>query len=311
MFGNPKLFITTEDVKHLSDLYQMIARKSAGSQQVWISGLQALYKCGIGMEETTWKILGGATCEEFIDWVSENGAYDELTEPDIADVLNEEDLNFWKKNGYVVVKNAATAEQVKAATDAIWAFYQGSPDEPETWYNQHAAKRGLMLVFTQHPALRALRNSARVRKAYEQLYGTTAIFKTIDKVSINPPETASYRFMGSAVHWDMSLALPIPEKYQGLMYLTNVGAEDGAFKCVPGFHHRLEEWLSSVPEGVNTRDYAVAVLKPEPVIANAGDFIIWHQALPHCASPNLGKHPRLVQYLTYMRVGHQDHDVWI
>ncbi|HVK94998.1 MAG TPA: phytanoyl-CoA dioxygenase family protein, partial [Noviherbaspirillum sp.] len=48
------------------------------------------------------------------------------------------------------------------------------------------------------------------------------------------------------------------------------------------------------------RQLAPQRLKATPVPAKAGDFIIWHQALPHCATPNYGKFPRMVQYLSYL-----------
>ncbi|WP_220472639.1 phytanoyl-CoA dioxygenase family protein [Spirosoma foliorum] len=35
------------------------------------------------------------------------------------------------------------------------------------------------------------------------------------------------------------------------------------------------------------------------IAANAGDFIIWHQALPHGSSPNRSREPRFVQYINY------------
>jgi ectoine hydroxylase-related dioxygenase (phytanoyl-CoA dioxygenase family) len=42
------------------------------------------------------------------------------------------------------------------------------------------------------------------------------------------------------------------------------------------------------------------------VLGNAGDFVIWHQALPHCATPNTSNLPRMVQYLTYLPIENQD-----
>ena len=52
-------------------------------------------------------------------------------------------------------------------------------------------------------------------------------------------------------------------------------------------------------------------LRPVPVEGMAGDFIIWHQALPHCATPNRGPAPRMVQYLTCLPDHRQDQNVWL
>lgn len=51
---------------------------------------------------------------------------------------------------------------------------------------------------------------------------------------------------------------------------------------------------------LNPRELAPHILKAIPITGNAGDFVIWHQALPHCATPNKGKTPRMVQYFTYL-----------
>ena len=165
-------------------------------------------------------------------------------------------------------------------------------------------------MFYHHPALEVVRNSTKVRKAYEQLYGSAQIHKSIDKVSFNPPETSSYKFLGSPLHWDVSLVPPIPFKLQGLLYLSDVAADGGAFHCVPGFHNQLEDWLVSLPQDVNAREEAVRTLIPAPVIGNAGDFIIWHQGLPHSATANHSGSPRFVQYLTYLPDNIEDQKVW-
>jgi ectoine hydroxylase-related dioxygenase (phytanoyl-CoA dioxygenase family) len=74
---------------------------------------------------------------------------------------------------------------------------------------------------------------------------------------------------------------------QGLLYLCETPAMQGAFCCVPGFHKKLENWLESLPENIDPRqvdlkDSAV------PIAAQAGDFVIWHHFLPHGSSPNRG-----------------------
>jgi ectoine hydroxylase-related dioxygenase (phytanoyl-CoA dioxygenase family) len=116
--------------------------------------------------------------------------------------------------------------------------------------------------------------------------------------------------MGSKLHWDVSLVLPIPFALQGLLYLTDCQSHEGAFHCVPGFHHQIGDWLNNLPPELNPRDEAVRTLNSIPVTGQAGDFVIWHQALPHCATPNVGKTPRMVQYLTYLPIKNEAQAVW-
>ena len=277
----------------------------------WEADLKQVYGLGLGMQEMLQFLYGNEPeLQAFLQWVNDHCHTSVMNDPEEENALSEHDLAHWKEHGYVVLKNAVSEQEHTAASKAIWEFLGADPTNPDSWYREHPAKNGLMVVFTQHKALQAIRNSARIRKAYEQLYGTTAIYKIIDKVSFNPPQNDHYRFAGSPLHWDTSLELPIPERFQGLLYLSDVTAAGGAFQCVPGFHRNIGEWINSLPPGTDLRQHATENLQPVSIPGNAGDFIIWHQALPHCASPNLDKQPRLVQYLTYIPEDNEDTRVW-
>jgi len=97
---------------------------------------------------------------------------------------------------------------------------------------------------------------------------------------------------------------------QGLLYLTDCKSHEGAFHCVPGFHRQIDSWLTNLSSEINPRDEAFRTLKSVPVIGQAGDFIIWHQALPHCDTPIFGKTPRMVQYLTYLPIQKEIQKIW-
>jgi ectoine hydroxylase-related dioxygenase (phytanoyl-CoA dioxygenase family) len=89
-------------------------------------------------------------------------------------------------------------------------------------------------------------------------------------------------------------------------------AEDqGAFTLVPGFHNRIENWLNNLAPGTNPREQDLYALGAKPIAANAGDFIIWHQALPHGSSPNTALLPRFVQYINYEPLDMQESGEWI
>jgi hypothetical protein len=290
---------------------KVLSNKSFSNEE-WEHFQSFLFENGIGMEETL-KFLNfnQPNQEVFNNWFQENKSH-KIEENLEANILTEEDFEFWEKNGYLVLKNAISMKDCEKTKEAILEYLSAKMDEPSTWYTNHEAKEGLMVLFTKHSTLEKNRNSAKIKKAYEQLYKTDQLYKTIDKVSFNPPETIYYSFKGSALHWDVSLQPPIPFRLQGLLYLTDVEANSGAFHCVPGFHNQINSWLDSLPENSNPREMAVKELKPTPVIGKAGDFIIWHQALPHCATPNTSNLPRMVQYLTYFP---QDSssvaDIWI
>jgi len=213
-----------------------------------------------------------------------------------ADALSPEDLAFWQANGYVVLHDAASAAGCAAAVEAICEFLRMDLNDPNTWYNGPQG-HSIWVPLLRHPAIEANRNSPRIRRAFEQIWGRADLWMTVDQCGMNPPERPGWQFPGPHMHWDTSLELPIPFGVQGLLYLTDTVAEQGAFTCVPGFHLRIENWLKSLPEGANPRERNLAALGEVPIAGKAGDLIIWHQALPHGSRPNRTARPRFVQYM--------------
>lgn len=163
-------------------------------------------------------------------------------------------------------------------------------------------KQGIMVQLFQHPALEKNRQSKKIRNAYEQLWNRKDLWMNTDRVSFNPPENERWQFPGPRLHWDVSLELPIPFGLQGLLYLSDTQESQGAFTLVPGFHNKIDAWINSLPAGANPRTQDLYQLGIKPIAANAGDFIIWHQALPHGSSPNKAAAPRIVQYINYMPI---------
>lgn len=278
----------------------------------WDSEIKTLYQLGISIEDALqFLYFEKPDFETFKTWIT-NRLKTENTEDNYLEdnVLSELDLQFWNKNGYVIVKNAISKEDCKNTQRAIWDFLKMDPNDKQSWYNRHEDQKGLMLNFSNHETLNKNRFSPRIKKAYEQLYKTNKIYKTIDKVSFNPPETEEFRFLGSPLHWDTSLKQPIKFGLQGLLYLSDCGIHDGAFHCVPGFHSIINDWLNDLLPDENPREKALT-LKAEPIIGEAGDFIIWNNALPHCATPNKGEKPRMVQYLTYLPDNYDTSGEWL
>jgi ectoine hydroxylase-related dioxygenase (phytanoyl-CoA dioxygenase family) len=166
-----------------------------------------------------------------------------------------------------------------------------------------------MVQHFQHPAQTAIRRSPRIHKAFAQLWGTADLWMTTDRMSFNPPERPGYQFPGPHLHWDASLTRPIPFGTQGILYLTDTAADQGALRLVPGFHRRLGTWL----DGLGERHPREVDLSGEAVTipANGGDLIIWRQDLPHGASPNQSARPRLAQYLTMYSAASSDLRPWL
>jgi len=224
-------------------------------------------------------------------------------------VLSEADLAFWEKNGYVALHDAVTPEACREAEQALWQHLGMQPDDPESWYSHR--NNGIMVQLFQHPAFEANRQSARIHKAFSQLWGTSDLWVTTDRGGFNVPERPGWKFPGPHMHWDVSLAQPIPFGTMGILYLTDTPPEQGAFTCVPGFQHRVGEWLATLPPDANPRQQDLHALGSQPIGGKAGDLIIWHQALPHGSRPNRGQRPRMVQYINMFPTHIEEHDQWI
>lgn len=221
-------------------------------------------------------------------------------------VLSTSDLAFWDENGYVIVKEAISAEHCHAAVQAIFEYADMNITQPDSWYDNP-----IWILLAHHPTLWANRNAPRIHTAFAQLWKRSDLWMNVDVCGVNPPERPGYQFRGSPLHWDMTLAPPVRFGTQAILYLTDTSANQGAFSCVPGFHRKLENWLEEQPIGADPRAQALKELQAIPIKGNAGDLIIWHQALPHGATPNRAKLPRVVQYLNMFPSQHEINAQWI
>lgn len=256
-------------------------------------------------------INGGAIAPERMDRI--NAALAGRLRPGTptAAALTAEDLAFWNEHGYVVLHDAVPSRQCEDAARAIYDFMGVDPANPDTWY---ANPRGhsIWVPLLRHPAFQANRESPRIHAAFAQLWGRTDLWPSIDQGGFNPPEKPGWSFPGPRLHWDVSIAQPVPLGIQGILYLTDTAPDQGAFTCVPGFHRRLARWLETLPPGADPRDHTVLDrLGAIPIPGRAGDLILWHHALPHGSSPNRSPRPRVAQYLKLSPTHFDVNPVWL
>ena len=238
-------------------------------------------------------LLGAPPPESVRQWLADV----EAAEP----VLSAEDLAFWEAHGYVVLQSAVEEAPRGAAEAAIWEAIGASPSDPESWY--HRDRPGIMVEFIQHPALQANRLARRIHKAFAQLWGTPDLWVSADRCGFHPPQREDFPFPGPDLHWDIDLAAPPRRGTQGILYLTDTPAEQGALTLVPGFQHRLRDWLDALPAGADPADQDLHALGSTAVAGKAGDMVIWHPCLPHGSRPNRGSRPRIVQYINLHPAG--------
>ncbi|MDE2428611.1 MAG: phytanoyl-CoA dioxygenase family protein [Burkholderiales bacterium] len=227
---------------------------------------------------------------------------------EMDNVLSPADLQQWNNDGYVIVRNAVSAAQAATAAQLVWETAGANPESEQSWYQR--SRSNIMLQMFQHPALEDNRRSLRIHKAFAQLWGSVDLWRNTDRCGFNVPERPGHLFGGPDLHWDVSLHQPIPFATQGILYLTDTPPEQGALTLVPGFHHRLKNWLASLPPDADPRQQDLHALGSQAIGGQAGDLVIWHQALPHGSRPNRGQRPRLVQYINMYPAQVETASVW-
>lgn len=215
------------------------------------------------------------------------------------DVLSRSDLDFWEENGYVILRDAADLDACAALQRAIWTHLAADPDDPDSWYGG-GRQQGVMVQLFHAPGIAEIHASPRIHKAFAQLAGTADLVMTSDRCGFNPPVRPGRPFTGIGLHLDLAgLRPPVSPGLQGILYLTDTTEDQGALRVIPGFQHRIDAWLESLPED---RDPSLEDLEQlgaaTSVAAGAGDLIIWSAALPHGPQANTARRPRIVHYLT-------------
>jgi hypothetical protein len=309
-----------EQVRGLRDFWQRGVRRESAPPGQWMGDRLLRDAVGIGIEQAAVQLAEAPSFADFLAWIiATAGAPDpvtiaryhaaldgsappaetaaDLAAIDVApEVLDAADLRHWHEHGYVVLRGAIGPSEAAAAAAFVWRAASADPNRPASWYG--AAHQGMMVQRFQHPSLEPARRSLRIHKAFAQLWGDSDLWCSVDRVSLNPPETVAHPFRAPRLHWDVSLVPPIPFATQGVLYLTDTSAEQGALELVPGFHHRIHAWLADLPGDADPRaiDLRGEAIR---VPGSAGDLVIWRQDLPHGASPNRTERPRLAQYLNY------------
>ena len=97
---------------------------------------------------------------------------------------------------------------------------------------------------------------------------------------------------------------------QGVLYLNDRDEDGGGFRCVPGFHRQINDWLATLApdrslessdEGnwiATHPDLQGILAEARTIPAKAGSIVIWHRLLPHSNGRNLSDSPRFAQYIT-------------
>lgn len=236
-------------------------------------------------------------------------------------VLSEEDFDFWRTWGYVIVRGAISPSAARSLLDFAWEFQGLDPGRPESWYAERRFRTDLerdlyiygFVEAYHHQLLWDSRQTRRVYDAFVDVWDCEELWVSLDRLNLNPPNVGNRsrslieptdKGFDIELHWDLDSTSPVPpQRVQGIIALNDTRPELGGFQCAPELFRTFEEWRSVQPPD---RDpirpsidrAAIPVVRPE---LEAGDLLIWNGMLAHGVAPNTsGKGARAVQYVTMM-----------
>ena len=104
-------------------------------------------------------------------------------------VLSEQDIAFFHENGYIVVPNVTSPENLDAVIKAVWEFLGMDPNDSTTWYPSD--RRGAIAYIHQHQSLWNNRQSQRLYDAFVDILGTEKLWVSMDRAGMKPPHKAA------------------------------------------------------------------------------------------------------------------------
>ncbi len=228
---------------------------------------------------------------------------------DTLRVLTIEQWNFWKEQGYVVIKNIVPREQAENTANFLWEFEDKKSNDKNTWYTapraemkmKELAGTGMVEAYNnQH-----LWNNRQTKKLYDafvDIWGTEKLWVTIDRANLNFPMRPGHEYKGF-IHWDYDPDTK-PQNVQGVLALNDQTDENmGGFQCIPWLFRNYDTWKLTQPADRNHFKPDTTGLEDKivKVPMEAGDLLIFNSAEPHGIRANRSKDKvRIAQYVSMM-----------
>ncbi|MFN0085260.1 MAG: phytanoyl-CoA dioxygenase family protein [Blastocatellia bacterium] len=228
---------------------------------------------------------------------------------DGLDAVDETQIDRYREQGFLAVRNAFTPEEVGSALDGLNDLIAGRvPEFRNIQYRGDARERlasmsfeerldsvRRMLYFTEYePRLKAIAHKAKLLDAVGRLLGAPArLFQ--DMALIKPPAGREKPWHQDHAYFELT---PETRVVGVWIALDPAGIENGCMRVMPGWHRR-EKFPHFQIRDLQIRDEAMAGLMAERVAVplDPGGCLIFDSYLPHGTPNNYSTtRRRAVQY---------------
>ena len=233
----------------------------------------------------------------------------ETASADSLRVLTMSQWNFWKENGYIVIKQAVSKAEAEATAKFLWEFEEKDPNDQDTWYTAPRAEMKMkelagtgMVEAYNNQMLWNNRQSQKVYDAFVDIWGMEKLWVTIDRANLNFPIRPGHEYKGF-IHWDYDPETK-PQNVQGVLALADQTDENmGGFQCIPWLFKHYDSWKLTQPDDRDHFQPDITGLENQlvKVPMEAGDLLIFNSSQPHGIRPNRsGDKVRVAQYVSMM-----------
>ncbi len=215
-------------------------------------------------------------------------------------VLSDQQKAEFESNGYLVVPSLVPDELCDRVIDAIMEYAGVDLENEDSWYQPVFEGHGIVPLH-HHQALWDLRQFPPVHEVFADLYGTTRLWVSNDRVSYKPPlNDVTELWQMARIHWDCDPWTFKGLSMQGLVYLTDTEAEQGAFTCAPDVYRNLQAYLTEHEDDQHRRYPELEDSELVPVPGPKGSLVVFNRLMPHTSGINRSSSHRFVQYVTMM-----------
>jgi ectoine hydroxylase-related dioxygenase (phytanoyl-CoA dioxygenase family) len=218
--------------------------------------------------------------------------------------LSPEEFFFFDHNGYLLISQAIETDIqqelkttiLRHAEERIAPIVVEDPDRPGYGKSGDiAGARVLRLskVMARDPIFRKASASPRLIAVLQDILGPgiEVVLNRHNHVTLRPPGAAQLEWHRDVANWSRAII-------SAVFYLEDSTLDNGCTYVLPGSHHMLE-WHSRLAGHARMEQLAHLGTQALPVLAKAGDVLIFNGLMLHGAGPNRTQATRMSMTLGY------------